>query len=272
RPLGQPARPLLLEQHLALGLELGIVGERLKRQILGHLDAVLDAVDGGRRGIDEALDLGSLGGAHQRREGVEIDRPGEIGIELERRVVGDAGEMDDGVAALQRLLDHLGVADVALDLAQRGTARALQDVLAVHVEVQHGHLVAGRDELGHEHRADIACAAGHQHAVEVGVLLVSTHGSANAWVLRARNDLLATHFKSVDRYFRISGLVIWWRWPTIRTFIAPTALPMKAARYGSLPAASNGLARAKKASPAPIGSMGSPVSAGVRFTPRARVQ
>jgi hypothetical protein len=27
-------------------------------------------------------------------------------------------------------------------------------------------------------------------------------------------------------------LVIWWRWPTIRTFIAPTALPMKAARNG----------------------------------------
>jgi hypothetical protein len=28
------------------------------------------------------------------------------------------------------------------------------------------------------------------------------------------------HFNSVDRYFNISGLVIWWRWPTIRTFIA----------------------------------------------------
>ena len=71
----------------------------------------------------------------------------------------------------------------------------------------------------------------------------------------ARSAVLANHFNSVDRYFRISGLVIWCRWPTIRTFMAPTALPMKAARKGSLPAASNGPATAKKASPAPIVSI-----------------
>src|SRR6266436_7921830 len=78
---------------------------------------------------------------------------------------------------------------------------------------------------------------------------------------------LANHFNSVDKYFKISGLVIWWRWPTILTFIAPTALPMKAARKGSLPLATRGAAKAKKASPAPIVSIASPINAGMRFTP-----
>src|SRR6266851_5505291 len=81
------------------------------------------------------------------------------------------------------------------------------------------------------------------------------------------NPLLANHFNSVDKYFKISGLVIWWRWPTILTFIAPTALPMKAARKGSLPLATRGAAKAKKASPAPIVSIASPINAGMRFTP-----
>ena len=45
---------------------------------------------------------GALAAPHQRPEGVVVDRPAELGVELEARVVRDAGEVDDRVAARQR--------------------------------------------------------------------------------------------------------------------------------------------------------------------------
>ena len=52
------------------------------------------------------------------------------------------------------LLDLGAVADVALDLGAARRRASFEHVLAVHVEVEHGHPVAGREELGHEDRAD----------------------------------------------------------------------------------------------------------------------
>src|SRR5262245_11441892 len=486
---------LLLQQGLAFGLELGVVGQRLEREILGHFDAFLDAVDGRRRGIDEALDPARLSGAHQRHEGVKIDRAPQLRIELEGRIVGDAGEVDHRVAAFQRLLDRFGITDVALDLAQAGKlAAVLQHVLTVEVEVEYRDFVAGGQQLGHQHGADIARAARDEDSMEVGFLVVSAHNttfrsdarhgrtalgpghavvddgmakgemadldvtvghrieieihvaaatqgivgpktahrqhraaefaggshrSQNVGGLPGRADChhevagaavklyllgehlivavvvgeagqhaavvhrpgpeatvlavvgrhmtgdgrtaavadeddlaalgrypprradrpfdrevesdalaaavgrhsgphgrgqrvdialdqsrfrfllpheplphrlgnptsvcraieetrvngpyLANHFNSVDRYFKISGRVIWWRWPTILTFMAPAALPMKAAWNGSLPLATRQAAKAKKASPAPMVSMASSVSAGMRRTPSLAV-
>ncbi len=170
-------RLFLVEQGLAFGLKLGIVGERLEGQILGHLDTFLDAVDGGRRRVDEALDADALGGAHQGHEGIEVDGPSEFGVELEGGIVRDAGKVNDGIAALERLLDHLAVANVALDLAQPGVAAAfLQDIFAVHVEIEDGHLVSRVEELRNQHRADIAGATGHQNTIQPGIFLVSNHG------------------------------------------------------------------------------------------------
>src|SRR4029077_19689089 len=83
--------------------------------------------------------------------------------------------------AIERLLDHLRVADVAFDLAQPGiTARSLQDVFAVEVEVENRDLVPDREKLRHQHGADIASAAGHQDAVQIRIFLVSAHGYASS--------------------------------------------------------------------------------------------
>src|SRR5260370_1140194 len=59
---------LVLQNLLAHGLVLGIVGERLERQVFGDVGLVLDAVDRGRGGVDEALDAGILARLHQRPE------------------------------------------------------------------------------------------------------------------------------------------------------------------------------------------------------------
>ena len=65
----------------------------------------------------------SLRRPHQRPEAVEVDRPAEFRIKIERRIVGNAGEMDHGVAAGQRLAHVGGIAQVALDLAAASHCR-----------------------------------------------------------------------------------------------------------------------------------------------------
>ena len=63
-------------------------------------------------------DAGVLGRLHQRPEAVVVDRLAEVRIELEGRIVGDAGQMDDGIAARQARADGGRVAQVALDLVR----------------------------------------------------------------------------------------------------------------------------------------------------------
>ncbi len=71
------------------------------------------------------------------------------------------GEVDDGVAAVPRRGDRLGIADVALDELEL-RALEVRRIPRVGELVQHDHLVAGRGQPLREVRADEARAAGHQ--------------------------------------------------------------------------------------------------------------
>ena len=71
--------------------------------------------------------------------------------------------MDHGIAALDRLGDELGVAQVALDLGEPGTPVLGEDVATVKVEIEDLYVVALGQELRNQHAADIAGATGHQH-------------------------------------------------------------------------------------------------------------
>jgi hypothetical protein len=142
---GEAGRPLGQELLLAERLELRVIGQGLQLQVLGDLDALLDAIDRRGRGVDEALDPGRLGGAHQGPEGVVVDRLAKARVELEGGIVGDAGQMDHAVAAGERITHYVGVAQVAAHLPESGMLGNPGQGIAVDEEVEHRHPVAGRE-------------------------------------------------------------------------------------------------------------------------------
>jgi hypothetical protein len=183
---GEAGRTLLLQDALAFGLVPGVVGQRRQRHVLGHV-AGLDAVDRGRRGVDEPFDPGGLGGAHKGAEGVQVDGLAQGRVQLERRVVGDAGQVDDGVAALKRLRNRGRVADVGLDAAQAGMMGDLpQHVFAIEEQVEDGDGVACLQQCGGQDAADIAGAAGHQHGPGSGRVHPGVSCTLSGWGGRRR--------------------------------------------------------------------------------------
>src|SRR5580693_9089193 len=102
--------------------------------------------------------------------------------------------MNDGIAALESLLDDLAVTNVALDLTQPGVATAFpQDIFAVHVEIEDGHLVSRLEELRNQHRTDITGATCHQNTIQPEIFLVSNHGYASSHYARATARLPSAH-------------------------------------------------------------------------------
>ena len=69
---------VLLQDRLAHALVFVVERERNQRMVLGDVGVVGYAVDRARGRVDESLHPGLLGSQHQRLEGVEIDRSGQI--------------------------------------------------------------------------------------------------------------------------------------------------------------------------------------------------
>src|SRR5262249_49959833 len=76
--------------------------------------------DRARRAVHEPFHARFLGRDHEGLETIVVDGLRELLIELEACVVGDAGEMKDGVLTDKRLGELGRVADVALDDPQMG--------------------------------------------------------------------------------------------------------------------------------------------------------
>ena len=81
-----------------------------------------------------------------------VDLVGELGVEVAERIVGQAGEMDDGVEA-----DEVGVLDVADVLADRRDVIRRAEPVAegaplVKVAVEAGHVMAALAEQRYEDR------------------------------------------------------------------------------------------------------------------------
>ena len=75
--------------------------------------------------------------------------------------------MDDGIATLEGPGHAVRIAQIALHFAQPGIApQILEEIVAIEIEIQHGHRVTGIEQLGHEARSDVAGTAGHHHALE----------------------------------------------------------------------------------------------------------
>src|SRR5258708_19750759 len=81
--------------------------------VLADLRRRGDAIDRARRRVGAAPDTLLLRGDHQRLEAVEVDRLAEALVQLEARVVRDAGAVDAGVHAPEILLELRGITHIA---------------------------------------------------------------------------------------------------------------------------------------------------------------
>src|SRR6185503_2650849 len=136
-------------------------GERDERMVLGHVGRVADPVDARGRGVDEPLDPRPPRDAHERLEAVVVDGAAEPRIELEARVVRDAGEVDDRVDPLGRPPERALVPDISLYQLESRVLR--QHLRAEEKEVDHPHLVAPSQQLRYQNRSDVSTTTGHEH-------------------------------------------------------------------------------------------------------------
>jgi len=86
-------------------------------------------------------------------------------VELETRVVGDAGKTDERVMARSGRGEMRGIANVTLDHAKIGMALRQKRVAEEH-RIVDGDLVALIKQLGHQQTSTITRAAGDQNAIE----------------------------------------------------------------------------------------------------------
>ena len=143
-----------LQAH-ALGADLGLAigADPLQPIVLVDRVMVGNAVDGGRRDVDEARDA-VLEGALQDDAGA-LDVGGEdLGpaVEGQRR-----GAMDDDVDPAHRAVDGRAVANVAPDLVDRNSLRIVE-----RRDVERAHGVPARQQETDEVDAEEAGAAGEE--------------------------------------------------------------------------------------------------------------
>ena len=122
---------------------------------------------------------GGLGGPREgyRRGGVDVVGAG--GVQIPHRVVGEPGEVDHRVEALE--IARPDRADVLADAPRAGAEGGGAHVAALEeVGVEPGDRVSPRPEEGHQHRPDIAVVTRYKYAQSVSL------PPLNAAILAAR--------------------------------------------------------------------------------------
>src|SRR5262249_36774878 len=145
-----------LEDHL-LGGGLGLTvesdrgaGRALATDVVG--DGAVDAAGGGEEDL-----LLAPAEAQEGSGALDVGGLGDVGLLLAGGVSDDGGEVDDGLDAVEGLLDGGLVADVALDqLEEPVLAAGEQPVPSEPQAVEDADAVAQVQEHGNERRADVA--------------------------------------------------------------------------------------------------------------------
>ena len=106
---------------LRLDLRLGVGGEGIERVVLVEIELLALAVHRAGTGEEVAPDAGRLGDLGETDGSLEVDRVGEVGIQIPHRVVGDRGQVHHAVVALEVLL--VEGADVLDEFAVRAGER-----------------------------------------------------------------------------------------------------------------------------------------------------
>ena len=156
----------LEQRRLRFDLRLGVRGQR--RELRGLVERTRPgrgAVHAAGRREDEARDPRGAAGVGERDGRVEVDCARQPGVEVAERVVREAGEVHDGVEALD--LRRPGVADVE-PLGRHGGAGGVEVAALVEEGVEAGDVVARVGEhLGHD-RPDVAVVAGDENLHPAG--------------------------------------------------------------------------------------------------------
>ena len=143
-------------------LAFGVKRLRPALVVLGQPFAKAVAVDRCGARVDVSPDAGLLCQPRQTHASAAVDRAGQLGINLGRRVVAEPGEVDDDLDAAQNL--RIEVAYVLCDdcrsVAQRDP---VDSVLAKEKPVEGDQRVAALEQLFAERHADVAAGACHQH-------------------------------------------------------------------------------------------------------------
>ena len=152
--VGQP-------RHVALHPNLGLAvsGDRFELRILVDRCIAPRAVVAARGGEGEAAHAGRLGQPGQPHRGKVVDLVGELGVQVAQWIVGEGGQMDDGIEPAQ--IGDLELAHILGEGPDR-LAPVAEGGAAVEVGVDPDHLVAGIEEEGGHHRPDVAAASGEK--------------------------------------------------------------------------------------------------------------
>ena len=130
--------------------------------VLGQPFAKAVAVDRCGARVDVSPDAGLLCQPRETHASAAVDRAGQLGINLGRRVVAEPGEVDDDLDTLQNL--RIEVAYVLGDDRCSFTERDPADsVLAKEKPVEGDQRVAAFEQLLAERDADVPASTCHQH-------------------------------------------------------------------------------------------------------------
>ena len=151
-------------QHAELGLlvRLGVGGQRVGRGFLVGNNAVrLETVDaaGGRQ--DVALHAGLLGQFRAAHPRLVIDGPGHVLEQFAAGIVGDGGQIDDGIDT-----GEIGNRQAAYVLADHLQVRmGLQEFVTEKEPVDRTHGIALLEQHRNQGSADITAGAGDHHTL-----------------------------------------------------------------------------------------------------------
>ena len=157
--IGRERRHVPLDQHLAFGVR----GQRLDLRGLDAVRRAGRAVHAARRHVDEALDPGLPGQRGEPHAAEVVDLERDLRIQRTDRVVRQLGQVDDRVVPAQ-ILDSVTLPDVLRNPRRRPIDAVVQPAAAMEPGVDPGHVVSTIEQVGAQDRADVALAAGHQHA------------------------------------------------------------------------------------------------------------
>jgi len=149
---------LVGEEH-PLGDHLSFVvdGDRHKGEVFGDVRLVLHSIHTAGTGENKLFYPSPYSPIGQLLAGQHVHLPAECGVELHRRVVGNVGQVNDRLHALQG--NRVGVADVELEVGEIGV---LRQVVAEPLGVDTHHLIAIGQQQRNQYRTFVAAATGDQ--------------------------------------------------------------------------------------------------------------
>ena len=148
-------------------LRLAVGSQGVERRLLVE-EALARSVQAARRGEDVSLHPPLLGELGQADRGPVVDLVGQVRVQVAQRVVGQSGQVDDGIEPVEVFRSDLAHVDPARGrlIGGRGPQHARREQAEVHPD----RIVPGVGQHGHHDRTYVASGTSDQytHGVSFG--------------------------------------------------------------------------------------------------------